>query len=234
MFSTKVKPVVLATLLAFLATGLLIIYINSVKAALVESGKKRPVLVAVSDIAAGTSGSEISHQKLAKEELIPSKYLSRDTISHLSDITDKVLLLPVTAGQPLTKSIFKPRAGSNLAYRLKPGQVALTVAVADADSVNGHIRPGDKVTVLATIELTDGQEFSRILLKNITVLAVSYADKRGLGSTDNNKQAITLSLLPTEAEKVALAEQKGKLKLAIQADENIPATNGQSLETLWR
>jgi len=234
MFSTKVKPVILATLLAFLATGLLIAYINSVKAALVESGKKRPVLVAVSDIAAGTSGAEISRQNLAKEELIPAKYLSKDTLSHLSDITNKVLLLPVTAGQPLTKTLFKPVAGSNLAYRMKPGQVALTVALTDADSVNGHIRPGDKVLVLAVLEPgAGGQDISRVLLKNITVLAVSNSNKDSLGSV-SAKQAITLSLLPAEAEKIALAEQKGKLKLAIQADENIPATSGQSLETLWR
>lgn len=234
MFSTKVKPVILATLLAFLATGLLVLYINSVKAGLVESGKKVSALVAVTEIPAGTRGDEMVRRSLVKEELIPKRYLAKGTLSNFNELTDKVLLIPVAAGQPLTKNVFKPVTGSDIAYQMKPGQVALTLALSDADSVNGHIRPGDKVTVLAILESgTNGQDFSRILLKNINVLAVSQLGKSGLGST-TGKQSITLSVMPVEAEKLALAERKGELKLAIQADENIPETNGQSLETLWR
>lgn len=233
MLTTKVRPVIFATVLALLATGLLVIYINSVKASLIEGGEKKPVIIAVTDIPAGTTGEEIINRNLVKQELIPQQYLAKDALDKTSDLSRSVLLVPVSSGQPLTRNVFRPVSSSDLAYQLKPGYVALTVALNDADSVNGKVKPGDKVMILVTLDAgASGKDLSRVLLKNVTVLAVSDVAKSGLSSA-TSKQAITLSVQPAEAEKIALAERKGVLKLAIQGDANLPETSGQTLETLW-
>lgn len=119
----------------------------------------------------------------------------------------------------------------DLSSLVQPGNRAVTVRALGDDAKSGAlITPGDYVDVVATMPTGNGttQELqSIVLLQRILVLAVGLdttADTRSPGATDaamrGNKYArdlmLTLSINVQEAQLIALAQDKGKLSVALR------------------
>lgn len=111
--------------------------------------------------------------------------------------------------------------GNELPYRIPKGTRAVTVSVTPESAVANLIKPGHRVDVLISykIDREDKQVTeSFTMLQNIKVLAVgSEMDKKdGVQAGEN----ITLAVIPQDAQKVMLAENTGKIKLALRLPED--------------
>jgi pilus assembly protein CpaB len=91
--------------------------------------------------------------------------------------------------------------------------VKVTQGLADTES----ILPGSRVAVIVT-EQRAGDKVSRLLLKNVLVLAVEIP-------VPNDKEAVpgitvvTVAVSKDDAQKLALAAQNGEIRMVLQAPE---------------
>ena len=235
--STRVRTVIFAVAFGLLATLGAAFYINSLRAEIVESGTKNPVFVAKTAVPAGTPAEDLVSKDLVREVEIPKRYAAEGAVGVLEDYRERVLAVPLGAGEQLTAAKFRSEENSELAQRLPAGKIALAVPVDEVIGVGGDIQVGDKIVILATFEPgPGGSDISRVLLKNIEVLAAGNDEADGaVAARGTAKKTITVAVSPLEAEKLVFAEEKGKvwMGLAGTGDETLPATNGQTIESIF-
>ncbi|RBY94214.1 Flp pilus assembly protein CpaB [Blastococcus sp. TBT05-19] len=133
----------------------------------------RPVVVATSDLPAGT---RLSAEHLAvvplPEGAVPAGVVDRTELLH-----HQVLAAAVRRGEPLTDARL---VGAGLTTLLPTGQVAAPVRLADL-AVTALVRPGDRVDVLATGTGTGATE--RVASGALVLAAPGHAgdDEAGAG-----------------------------------------------------
>jgi pilus assembly protein CpaB len=212
-----------------------------------------PVIVAASDIPVRT---QVTSQMLTVKQ-VAADARHEKAFTGVEQVQSKVTNLPITAGeQVLSTKFFARKEDSGLAFRIPPGRRAVSVNVNEVVSSGGMIMPGDHVDVVSVFSASGGatgpnageqaQDTATIVLQNMEVLAVAQqlngpveAPKSGIAgsiggtktelSVQPNARTVTLAVTPEEAQKLILAEEKGKIRLALRAVEDnevqaVPAT----------
>ena len=119
---------------------------------------------------------------------------------------------------------------TSLAFIVPAGFRAMSVSVDKVIGVGGLIRPGDRVDVLAVLEiqiaiedagLQEGVARAVTLAQSLEVLAVEQAlanpaDAEGQPSVQPSATVVTLAVEPQMAQAIFLAEQEGTLRLAVR------------------
>jgi len=155
-------------------------------------------------------------------------------------VAGKVVKTSLGVNQPIvTAALLEPeKTGGVLPLLIPPGMRAMSIAVDDVSDMAGFILPHSRVDVLVSVPLngpsgSPGTEFSKIVLQNITVLAIAQTLE---GGPDQPHQAkvVTLLVTPEQAERLAAASRLGTLALAMRnfADQEQPATGGVSVLAL--
>jgi pilus assembly protein CpaB len=112
-------------------------------------------------------------------------------------------------------------AALGLAFVVNPGMRAVTVALDPVIGVAGFLRPGNHVDVVATFNINDGAVTKTVLQDQILLATgsqvINTSEAPGRGTQQENVPNATLSLDPADAEKLILAESKGKLRLTLRA-----------------
>ena len=150
----------------------------------------------------------------------------------------RTVLRPMVANEPiLAAKIAGEGQGASIAYLLPDGMRAAAVRINDVSGVAGFIQPNDSVDVLITRQVpSTGQarSITDVLLQNIRVIAL---DQNAQG--DDGKPAIaktaTLEVTPTDAQKLALAQQAGQLSLVLRKpgqEQDVPMVQTVSLDDL--
>jgi pilus assembly protein CpaB len=149
----------------------------------------------------------------------------------------RVVLRPMTLNEPILASKLGGEGkGASIAYLLPDGMRAAAVRINDVSGVAGFIQPTDSVDVLITRraagegdrQVTDG------LLQNIRVIAID----QDAGSADGKPQigrTATLEVTPTDAQKLALAQQVGSLSLVLRKpgqEQDMPMVQTVSMNDL--
>ena len=160
---------------------------------------------------------------------IPRVAIQPGAVTKAEDAIGMVVLAPVAKGEQILAN--KMRKGRlSLATAVPPGKRAVAVAV-DHATVLELIEPGDWVDVLATLEHMerepDRQTFYTVtLVQNVQVVAVgrrfrpASREERPAEEVQDIQgvfPSVNLALSPEEAELVALAEARGRLKLTVRA-----------------
>ena len=118
-------------------------------------------------------------------------------------------------GSPVTsQDILRP---GFLASVLAPDSRAISIKVDAESGVSGLIRPGDYVDVVLTqvidkADLAHGT-LSETVLHNVRILAI---DQDG-PATAGKERTVSLELAPEQVKKITVAEQLGKLSLAVRS-----------------
>ena len=150
----------------------------------------------------------------------------------------------VPAGAQLVPGmVVQSGAGDALSFVVPPGKRAVAITGSDVIGGGAHIRPGDFVDVMVTIEVwkldgsnspTNNNEKPKgvvTILQNVEVLAVSdtaqkiaesgpegkdkkASDLKSLDRADN--KSVTLAVDPNQAQLLFLAEAEGKVRLALR------------------
>ncbi|MBN1550444.1 Flp pilus assembly protein CpaB, partial [bacterium] len=174
----------------------------------------KKVVVARSDL---LSGTKITSQNIKvvewPEEIIPKGYFS-----NIEDLSDRVVKADVLEDEAiLDQKLAVEGSLAGFSSIIPIGMRSLTVTVNDAKGVNKFISPKTRVDVITIITPTMTKEDAKakILIENVEVLAVDQTFQMN-DDEPTNIQTVTLLLTPEDTEKLALANNEGKLQLSLR------------------
>lgn len=188
------------------------------------------ILVATRQLPVGTIiGPDSFRFQPWPKELVEQAYFLKDK-TDVNTLVGTVVRHAITAGQPLTQgALVHPDDRGFLAAALGPGMRAVTVKVSREEGVAGFVFPGDRVDVMLAQKLSVDSETSaypdkelftaETIIRNVRVLAT---DQRYNAEDETGKTpvrtfgSVTLEATPEIAEKIAVAQDMGKLSLALR------------------
>lgn len=214
------KGLLVVALTLSLATSLLVYqYLQGTVNRTVKEGV--PVVTAKTDIPAK---SQIKAEML-QTVIMPAEYVQAGAVQDAQTILGVTVREKILAGEPVTgRRLLLEGKASGFTGIIPRDKRAVTLAVSEVSGVAGFIKAGDYVDVVVTFDQAAvGDNASSLLLQNVLVLATNH-DSEALGDeAGKNKQdgagkatTITLAVTPQEAARLALSEDKGKVRLALR------------------
>jgi pilus assembly protein CpaB len=163
---------------------------------------------------------------MIQEVKIPGEYVQAGTISDKSRVIGAIVRDKIEAGEHLTeRRLYLEGRSGGFTSVIPSGKRAVTLAVNEVTGIAGLVKAGDFVDVVVVFDAgTVGDNTGGLLLENILVLASNKETENGVVETsakDAPKEAVkmgtvTLALDPDAAAKLVLAEEKGKVHLALR------------------
>jgi pilus assembly protein CpaB len=225
------------------------------KAAQKKFGDELLVVVAKRDI----KEAETIEDGLLELRKIPKEFLEPNSISFSEDRPDEslspemkkklhirkmdpfigtVALVPMKKGEQVTFSkITEPGVRTGLAPQITPGKRGISIPVDETRGVSKLVKPGDRVDVIAILDLGGGKEnrIAKTLLQDVVVLSVGRnvtnnparlveldgkKEKVKALSTDTNFSSVTLEVDPGQAQTLALVMGAGENSLLLSLRNN--------------
>ena len=139
----------------------------------------------------------------------------------IDDVLDRALTWPVLSNELLLNGKLTPKGGGEgIIAQITPGMRAVSVQVNEITGVNGFVQPGTRVDVLFSRIFANGDAAATTILQNIKVIAygTKLDPQAKVDTREANKTTTTATLLvnETEAAKLALAIQRGKIQLVLR------------------
>src|SRR2546426_3924396 len=137
-----------------------------------------------------------------------------------SDVVDRAVAVPISASELVLGGKLAGRgSGEGLTALIEPGTRAISVQVNEISGVSGFIQPGTRVDILFTRVFSNGDAATTTILQNVKVIA--YGRRLDPGARVNPNETTrptvaTLLVSQEQAEKLVLAEQRGKIQLALR------------------
>ena len=228
--------VVLAGLAAMLASVVVYSALKRREAEVQDAlAKNTQIVVAAYDLPLGTK-IEPGELKLAKwsSDAMPAgaytdthqiigSYVKNQFVSNEPIVADKLFLGQKTAGvMPLL---------------IPFGMRAVSVPVDEVSDIAGFVLPHTRVDVLVALSGSDAniKPLAKIVLQNVEVLAVAQEVEMKKDAPEVVK-VVTLLVTPQEAERLALANREGTLRLAMRNynDNKIVLTSGSDVAQMLR
>jgi pilus assembly protein CpaB len=199
----------------------------------------RSILMAAHPVPAGTMlrQDDMTWGDTAANQPIGSEIVSGSIAD--TELVGAVTRRAYAAREPLTEAdLVKHGDREFLVAALKPGYRAISIAVDAAQSTSGLVSPGDRVDVILTqnfsVQGTDAghKSVGETVLRDLRVIAVDQilvaADKpeASTSTLSDPKMPKTITLEVTERQAAALlvAEQLGKIDLALRGQQGpVPA-----------
>lgn len=180
-----------------------------------EVADKTPVVVAAMDIAPGTEMTA----EMVRLEMMPKELVQPGAMHVVKDAVGKRLRMGVNSGDQITsKRLNAVGNASSFVGTIPNDKRAVTINVDDVSGVAGFITPGCNIDIL-TVE-GDGKNAAsvgKLLLQDVLVLAVGSTDMTSdNGKKVENAKTITLALDPREAVELRVAQQEGKITMALR------------------
>ncbi|MDO8589093.1 MAG: Flp pilus assembly protein CpaB [Armatimonadota bacterium] len=232
--ATRRNVLVLACLLGLTAAVLVGIYVrNATNGG--RNGGQVPVVVATQPIAPST----VIEAYMVRKTNAEMASTPQGAAANEQDVIGKVAVAGVMKDQPIMAALVQPKSVSlGLAYAVPAGQRAVTVALDPIIGVAGFLKPGNHVDVLATFNINDGSVTKTVLQDQVLLATGSQVsavvDPSGKAGEAKEMPNATLAVDPVDAERLILAESKGKLRLALRAQGDIvrvptPGVNSRAL-----
>lgn len=210
----------------------------------VDTTSSVEILAVNRDLARGTIITEdvLSWEQRVLDEIPPDVILRSENETEnrdrIDEVSGRVVRTDLFAGELLRVGSLVEGSASFMALAVRPGMRAMAIRVSPDVLAGGYILPDDKVDVLHTIRLRDGDREigqSEVILRNVRVLAVgdeatqrtvfrSSEQQQVLESRSRSRMAIgetvTLELTENEAKVLMAAAESGTLSLALRAIED--------------
>ena len=152
---------------------------------------------------------------------MPAEFRPSTAITSLNKLTGKEADAPFSVGQVVVTSMFvsATEAANTFSQTIQPGDVAVTVSVDQVHGVANLPVPGDKVDLLINLNNTESS-----LLQNVNILAIGQsttantntsaqsatetASTSASSSPSSSSGLFTFEVTPTDAARIALAQQE--------------------------
>lgn len=187
-------------------------------------------------IESAASAGKLQLQAVAQNQVLPGAQTSTEALA------GRYANTTIYPGEQIIAEKFGTDASPS-ALTVPSGKVAASVNLTDPARVAGFVNPGSEVAVYYTGTGADGEQFSRLLLTPIQVIAVgSTTPGTPATSTADGTQTaevlprtlLTLALAPDQVEKVTLAARSGELSMALLPDgTKIPRSSGVTASDLF-
>jgi pilus assembly protein CpaB len=157
----------------------------------------------------------------------------KDTRESLKSLVGSVAIVPIKKGEQIAyNKITEPGIRTGLAPQVAPGRRAIAITVNNQSSVSKLIKPGDRVDLIAVLDLGGGKEskVSKTVLQDVVVLSVGQhvtnniprkveidgakVNFRSLNE-DTSFDTVTLEVEPDQAQMVALIGGNGENALTL-------------------
>ncbi len=208
------RRVVLVLVIA-IAMGLLTGYLvyKSVSKPAVQQADTEDILVARANIGLGEAVTP-QHVQLAPW---PKPMVPPGSLRAVKDVEGRTARASMVAGEPVLDSkLTAPGGGGLMPVLIPAGKRAVSIIVEQATQKSGFVVPNSRVDVLVTMAPKGSSDTeSRIVLQDVPVLAadqtVEMKDNKPVAMT-----TVTVALSPEETERLALAQNQGKVTLALR------------------
>jgi len=222
------RNVVIAIVLGLLAAVLTLVYVTNYRKHVQHGQQNVGVLVAATDIPAGTSGAQIVAGHMLKQvtvtrtALVPGAISSPEQIAHLVS-TDEVM-----AGEQVSTRRFGNSTELGVRAQLKGTMRAVQVSANPNQILVGTLRAGDHVDLVANLKGSSNNgepiHYDRIVLRNLLILrAPTTADAKGGNLTAPNQTfSVMFAVTDSQASKLMFVTRN--------ADANGSPDGGWALE----
>jgi pilus assembly protein CpaB len=239
---SRVLAILIAVVLALVATVALVVYVNGADRRAIANKEPVKVWVAAKLITAGTSGVNAKNNGLIREEEVPRANAVKGVVVSLSQIQAKRAAVDIVPGEQLLQSrwVSSEEVTGRRLLPIPEDHQALSIGLDLTRQVAGFVTPGDHVAMVVSMKRPvpggDDVDRSQFLLQNIQVLAVgstalSNSTSQGGGGRVNQKgsqnvAAVTLSIPQGDIEEVVYAAEHGSIYLSLMPPEAEDAPEG--------
>lgn len=224
--------------LAVLATMLTLRYLKSreesikaeVAARAQQGGPKVSVVVPTRDMQVGTpiDTNVVAARDVAADLIYPGTILADD----FDKYKGQSLIRPVLQGRPLLQADLRPMH-ADFAGTLEEGKRAITVDIDELNSVAQMVQPGNRVDMMLALRRDEGGQTVVPFMERMKVLATGQKliedageDKAAPGAKKNFSYAnLTLEVTPTQAARLTLAQDIGKLRYVLRNEKDRTSTD---------
>jgi pilus assembly protein CpaB len=176
------------------------------------------VVVAAQPLAMGTR----LHPNQLRVVAWPSRNPLVGAFSDTKELVDRGLIDNVAENEPITMTkVASLEAGAGLPPVIPEGMRAISVRVNEVVGVAGFVVPGTIVDVLVTVRTSNGTQdepMTRAVVSRVTVLTAGtkFDQEKSKNGEPIPTSVVTLAVLPDDAERISLAQNEGKITLALR------------------
>ena len=171
------------------------------------------ILVAKRELDYGTeiAPKDLQWVEWPRDAVPPGSFTSVEALLGEKGEGKRMVLRTIDPGEPVLESkITKLDESSPIERDLGDGRRAVQISVDTSVGVAGFVAPGDRVDIMLIREI-EGQLVSSIIMQDVPVLAAD-----GRPTEAGKERMITVDVDIAEAQKLALAQQVGRLALALR------------------
>ena len=193
-------------------------YFKQVRASMAQSGPETVrVLVAKRELGYGKQlqPRDLQWVEWPKAAVPPGSFTDVKVLLGEKGKAKRLVLRTIEPGEPILESkITKVGESPRMAMNLREGRRAVSLSIGGVQGVSGFVAPGDRVDIML-IRNIDGALVSSIIMQDVEVIAV---DQRANTETSSPRQfgTVTVEVSTVEAQKLALAQQVGRLSLTLR------------------
>jgi pilus assembly protein CpaB len=193
-------------------------YFKEIKASMVQQGPETVrVLVAKQPLKYGTTieiGS-LRWVEWPKSAVPPGAFTSVEELLGKKGVQKRIVMRAIDPGEPvLDGKITKLGESPRMSMNLGTGMRAVSISIDAISGVSGFIGAGDRVDILLT-RTQQGQLTSSVILQDITVIAIDQSQNSERAAARVGR-TVTVEVDTTQAQKLALAQQVGRLSLTLR------------------
>lgn len=181
-----------------------------------------PVIVAKVDILPKTKIT----LEMVSEIKVPPEYIQPGAVTSLDKVVGIMVREQIISGEQISERRLV-REGKSVGFTgiIPRDRRAVTVAVNEVTGVAGFVKAGDYVDVVVGFDASAvGDNATQVVMQNILVLAANRDTEIGAGDITvkdsvkevNKMGTVTMAVTPDEAAKLSLADEKGKIRLALR------------------
>ena len=203
----QLRNVVIAVVLGLLAAVLTTVYVTNYRKSVQHGQQDVGVLVAATNIPAGTSGAAIVSGHMLVRKTIPRTALVPGAISSPDQIARLVSTQDVMVGEQVTKSRFGGANELGVRAKLKGTLRAIQVAADPNQILAGTLRTGDHVDLVGNMKVDENggnsRHYDRVVLRDLLVLrAPAAADIKQADLSSTQHYNVMLAVTDSQASKL--------------------------------
>lgn len=190
------------------------------------------ILVAASDIPAGTTGDEAVSGGLVQLADVEPAQLAPGALASTAALAGQTFAADVPSGSQVTSGSLRPAQVRGTAFEIPEGKQGVAVQLDFVPGGAGYVGAGDVVNVYALGAGTDGQEVN-LIVSNVEILDVSLevtprraTDDQAVERLTGNAITYLLALDPQQAARVIYDTSYQNLYFAL-AREGAPPVDGE-------
>lgn len=182
-----------------------------------ETVKSVKILAAVQAMPAGTRIRKTDLKAIA----VPETAVPAGALTSVDQAVDRALLFPMSENESLTVGKLSTAGGAEgVPAMIEQGKRAMSVPITDVSGVAGLIQPRAHVDVLFTRLGSVTESATAIILQDVVVLSIGRVTE--VNQVVDPKaprlptQAATLLVTPSQAAKLELAKNQGRITLSLR------------------